>query len=839
MNDAPKLKVGGCCHDHVAQSDSGHTDPVCGMKVDPKSAAGSHDHDGTTYYFCSKSCLAKFQADPARFSSGAGATPVAMKDDASHTDPVCGMKVDPQSAAGSHVHDGQNYFFCSQGCLSKFRADPPRYLRAEPAKPEQASRSGKYTCPMHPEIVQDGPGTCPKCGMALEPMDPAEQSGDDAEYHDMRRRFVVGAIFAAPIFLIAMGAMLPLAGLAHFLHQNMAALNWVQLALSLPVVLWCGWPFFQRAWSSVLHRSPNMFTLIAIGVGTAFLYSVFATTVPHLFPDGFRGPSGGVEPYFDSAAVIVVLVLLGQVLELRARSRTGAAIRALLGLAPKTARVMRGGEEVDLDLADVQVGDRLRVRPGEKIPVDGIVSDGSSSVDESMVTGEPVPVSKVQGDRLIGGTVNGTGGLVMEAQRVGGDTLLSQIVHLVSDAQRSRAPIEKLVNRISAYFVPGVLLVAAATFIGWSLWGSEPRLAHALLNAVAVLIIACPCALGLATPMAVMVGTGKAASLGVLFKDAEALETLREVDTLIVDKTGTLTEGKPRLASVVALGDATEEQVLAIAAGLEKSSEHPLAAAILQGAKDRNVAAAAISGFASVTGKGVRGQVGGQDVAIGNASMLAEFAIDGRSIEAQWDAQRREGQTVMAVIRATQLIGLIGVSDPIKPTSADALRELHHEGLTLMMVTGDHQQTADAVARRLGIDDIRAGVLPEMKSRIVGELQQQGRKVAMAGDGINDAPALAKAEVGIAMGTGTDVAMESAGVTLVKGDLRGIVRAIRLSRATSSAIRQNLVLAFAYNAICIPAAALGWVSPIWASAAMSLSSVSVIANSLRLRRSVV
>jgi len=834
MNNTPKLKVGGCCHDHVAQSDSGHTDPVCGMKVDPKSAAGSHDHDDTTYYFCSRSCLAKFQAEPQRFISRATA-PVALHDAASHTDPVCGMEVDPRSAAGSHVHDGQTYYFCSAGCLGKFRADTDRYLQPDRSQPKQVAKAGKFTCPMHPEIVQDGPGTCPKCGMALEPMDPAEHTGDDAEYFDMRRRFIVGATVAAPIFLIAMGAMLPLVGLAHFLHQNMAALNWVQLALSLPVILWCGWPFFQRAWSSVLHRSPNMFTLIAIGVGTAFLYSVVATAAPHLFPEGFRGPGGGVEPYFDSAAVIVVLVLLGQVLELRARSQTGAAIRALLGLAPKTARIIRGGAELDIPLADVRVGDAIRIRPGEKVPVDGTVSEGASNVDESMVTGEPIPVVKATGDRLIGGTVNTTGGLVMKAERVGSDTLLSQIVHLVGEAQRSRAPIEKLVNRISSYFVPTVLLVAVATFVGWAFWGSEPRLAHALLNSVAVLIIACPCALGLATPMAVMVGTGKAASLGVLFRDAEALETLRLVDTLIVDKTGTLTEGKPKLTSITPLDGFSEAQVLAIASGLEKGSEHPLGAAIISGAKERNVVAADITDFASVTGKGVRGTAGEDNVAIGNASLLEELGIDFAPFQAQWDALRSDGQTVMAVVRGQQLAGLVGVSDPIKATSFDAIRDLHGEGLKTMMVTGDHQQTANSVARRLGIDEVRAGVLPETKSQIVSDLQRQGRKVAMAGDGINDAPALAKAEVGIAMGTGTDVAMESAGVTLVKGDLRGIVRAIRLSRTTSAAIRQNLVLAFAYNAICIPAAAFGWISPIWASAAMSLSSVSVIANSLRLR----
>lgn len=836
MNHGPELKIGNCCHEHSAATSSGHIDPVCGMTVDPKTAAGSLLQDGTMYYFCSKGCLARFQAEPHRFISGAS-SPVVTPDAAGHTDPVCGMTVDPDSAAGSHAHEGQTYHFCSQGCLDKFRADPARYLRPREAKEMAVSKSGKYTCPMHPEIVQDGPGTCPKCGMALEPMDPAEQSGDDSEYHDMRRRFVVGAIFAAPIFLIAMGAMLPLAGLAHFLHQNMAALNWVQLALSLPVVLWCGWPFFERAWSSIRHRSPNMFTLIAIGVGTAFVYSVVATAAPHLFPEGFRGPGGGVEPYFDSAAVIVVLVLLGQVLELRARSQTGAAIRALLGLAPKTARVIRDGAELDIPLAEVRVGDAIRIRPGEKVPVDGTVSEGASNIDESMVTGEPIPVEKASGDRLIGGTVNTTGGLVMKAERVGSDTLLSQIVHLVGEAQRSRAPIEKLVNRISSYFVPGVLAVALATFVGWTVWGSEPRLAHALLNSVAVLIIACPCALGLATPMAVMVGTGKAASLGVLFRDAEALETLRLVDTLIVDKTGTLTEGKPKLTSVTALAGFTEAEVLALAAGLEKGSEHPLGTAIISGANERNVPAANIRDFASVTGKGVRGKAGDENVAIGNAALLQELGVNSAPFQSQWDALRNDGQTVMAVVRGQYLAGLVGVSDPIKATSADAIRDLHNEGLKTMMVTGDHQRTADVVAKRLGIDEVRADVLPETKSRIVSDLQWQGRKVAMAGDGINDAPALAKAEVGIAMGTGTDVAMESAGVTLVKGDLRGIVRAIRLSRKTSAAIRQNLVLAFAYNAICIPAAAFGWVSPIWASAAMSLSSVSVIANSLRLRSS--
>ncbi len=613
-------------------------------------------------------------------------------------------------------------------------------------------------------------------------------------------------------------------------------MNWVQLVLATPVVLWCGWPFFERAWLSVVHQSPNMFTLIALGVGAAYIYSVAATIAPGVFPQGFRSVSGAVEPYFDSAAVIVVLVLLGQVLELRARSQTGAAIRALLGLAPKTARVIRdGGQDEDVPLGHVHVGDRLRIRPGEKVPVDGVVMEGQSSVDESMVTGEPLPVEKATGSKLVGGTVNGTGGLVMKADRVGGDTLLAQIVRMVGEAQRSRAPIEKLVNNVSKVFVPAILAIAVATFVGWAVWGTEPRLAQALVNAVSVLIIACPCALGLATPMAIMVGTGRGATAGVLFRDAEALETLRNADVLVVDKTGTLTEGKPKLVTIEPATGIDESSLLAIAAGLELASEHPLAAAIVQGAQIRKATPAVVRHFQSVTGKGVRGETDSQRVAIGNPAMMLAESVNITAVENRLQQLRAEGQTVMIVSINGQVAGLLGVADPIKPTTPEALEQLHGEGLRVIMLTGDSRTTAEAVARKLGIDEVIAEVLPEQKGEVVARLQQEGRRVAMAGDGINDAPALAKADVGIAMGTGTDVAMESAAVTLVKGDLRGIVRARRLSRATSASIRQNLFLAFVYNGVSVPLAAFGMISPMWASAAMSLRSVSVIVNSLRLR----
>ncbi|MEX2175761.1 MAG: heavy metal translocating P-type ATPase [Pirellulaceae bacterium] len=753
-------------------------------------------------------------------------------------DPVCGMTVEPSTAAGSHAHGGKTYYFCSTHCLAKFQAAPEQYIAKQSLDQTEASpprAAGQYTCPMHPEIVQDGPGTCPKCGMALEPMQPTAEEGPDPELASMQRRFWIGAALTVPIFLIAMGGLVPSQAVMKFLHDNMLPLNWVQLALATPVVLWCGWPFFQRGWSSVVNRSPNMFTLISLGVGAAYLYSVVATIAPELFPAGFR-TGLAVEPYFDSAAVIVVLVLLGQVLELRARAQTGAAIRSLLGLAPKTARVVRSaGVEEDLPLEHVQVGHRLRIRPGEKVPVDGVVLEGQSSVDESMVTGEAMPVEKSAGSQVVGGTVNGTGGLLMQADRVGGDTLLAQIVRLVGEAQRSRAPIEKLVNKVSLVFVPAVLVIALLTFVGWAAWGDEPRLAHALVNAVAVLIIACPCALGLATPMAIMVGTGRGATNGVLFRDVEALETLRSADTLVVDKTGTLTEGKPKLVTIEPAAGFDESSLLAIAAGLEAGSEHPLAAAIVRGAQDRNVQHAVVRNFQSVTGKGVRGEAESQRIVIGNPAMMAEEAVDIGSIETRLQTLRAEGQTVMIVAVKGSVAGLIGVADPIKASTPEAIEMLHAEGLRVIMLTGDSRVTAEVVAKSLGIGEIYAEVLPEQKSEIVARLQREGRRVAMAGDGINDAPALAKADVGIAMGTGTDVAMESAAVTLVKGDLRAIVRARRLSRATSAAIRQNLFLAFVYNALSIPLAAFGIISPMWASAAMSLSSVSVIVNSLRLR----
>jgi Cu+-exporting ATPase len=806
-------------------------DPVCGMTVDPQQAAASSTHQGTAYFFCSTHCQQKFQANPLQFVKQQEATAV---------DPVCGMTVDPGHSAGSHVHEGTIHYFCSGNCLAKFKADPQRFLDKAPtskAKPEPHAAQGKYTCPMHPEVVQDGPGTCPKCGMALEPMQPSAEERPDPELASMQRRFWIGAVLTVPIFVIAMAGLLPSDAIMAYLHENMAVLNWVQLGLATPVVLWCGWPFFERAWQSVRNLSPNMFTLIALGVGAAYLYSLAATIAPGSFPAGFRNAAGAIEPYFDSAAVIVVLVLLGQVLELWARSQTGAAIRALLGLAPKTARVVRAdGNEEDIPLGHVLVGDRLRVRPGEKVPVDGVVLEGQSNVDESMVSGEPTPVEKTAGSQIVGGTVNGTGGLLMQAERVGGDTLLSQIVRMVGEAQRSRAPIEKLVNKVAMVFVPAVLVTALLTFVGWAVWGSEPRLAHALVNAVAVLIIACPCALGLATPMAIMVGTGRGASVGVLFRDAEALETLRHADTLVVDKTGTLTEGKPKLVAVEPATGFTDADLLASAAGLELSSEHPLATAIVQGAKDRGVTVQGVQDFQSVTGKGVRGSYQGRRVAIGNPAMMKEESIDTGAIATRLEQLRKEGQTVMLVGVDREVAGLIGVADPIKETTPEALQMLHAEGFRVIMLTGDSRGTAEAVAHKLGIDEVIAEVLPEEKGEIVARLQREGRKVAMAGDGINDAPALARANVGIAMGTGTDVAMESAAITLVKGDLRGIVRAKRLSRAMSAGIRQNLFLAFVYNALSVPLAAFGLVTPMVASAAMSLSSVSVILNSLRLRR---
>jgi Cu+-exporting ATPase len=807
-----------------------HRDPVCGMSVDEAKAAGSAEHQGRSYYFCGKGCLAKFQADPDRY--------LILRD------PVCGMSVHVEKAAGSTKHNKRTYYFCGKGCLAKFQADPARYVQPpqlaviQPASTVPQKHAGEYTCPMHPEVRQIGPGSCPKCGMALEPVTISAEDEDNPELRDMTRRFWISVILTIPVFLTAMADLIP----GRPLNQNLA--TWIELILATPVVLWCGWPFFTRAWQSLVNRSPNMFTLIGLGVAVAYSYSLVAASAPGMFPNSFREESGTVPVYFEAAAVIVTLVLLGQVLELRARGKTGAAIKALLGLAPKTARLIRAdGSETDVPLEQIQKGDKLRVRPGEKIPVDGVVLEGSSSVDESMVTGEPIPVEKATGDRVTGATVNGTGSLIMRAERVGKETMLAQIVQMVAEAQRSRAPIQKLADIIAGYFVPIVVGAAAITFLVWTLVGPQPRLAHALVNAVSVLIIACPCALGLATPMSIMVATGRGATMGVLFRDAEAIEVMQKVDTVVVDKTGTLTEGKPKLANVTPAPGFSEDQVLGLAAGLEQASEHPLAAAIVAGAKSRNVRLSPADNFNSVTGKGVKGNVDGVRVALGNRKMMDDAQVSIEPLLASAEAMQGEGQTVMFLAVNGKCAGLIGVEDPIKRTSADAIRQLHAEGIRIIMLTGDVQKTAQTVARKLGIDDVIAEVLPGDKAQHIKLLQSESRVVAMAGDGINDAPALAQAQVGIAMGTGTDIAMKSAAITLVKGDLTGIVRARRLSRATMQNIRQNLFFAFAYNTAGVPIAAgilypfFGLLlSPMIAAAAMSFSSVSVIGNALRLRK---
>jgi len=708
------------------------------------------------------------------------------------------------------------------------------------AEPVAESRS-QYVCPMHPEIVRNEPGNCPLCGMALEPRT-AKIETEDHELKAMSRRFWVSAALSLPLLILAMGHDLYPAAMPGFMDAR--SLQWLQLALATPVVLWGGWPFFVRGWASLINRSLNMFTLIALGIGVAWLYSLIATLWPGLFPDSLRTMDGWVPVYFEAAAVITTLVLLGQVLELRARSRTGAAIKMLLGLAPKTARLVRkDGSEHDVPLEQVQPGDVLRVRPGEKVPVDGTVIEGVSAVDESMVTGEPIPVEKTIGSRLIGATINGTGSLLLRADKVGSDTLLAQIIHMVGEAQRSRAPIQKLADTVSGYFVPAVMAIAVVTLLVWLVWGPEPRLSHAVVNAVAVLIIACPCALGLATPMSIMIGTGQGALAGVLIKNAEALEALEKIDTLVVDKTGTLTEGKPKLVSIVPAKDRDEQELLHLVSSLERGSEHPLAAAIVQGAQQRGMQTATVEAFQSLTGRGVTGKVEGHSVALGNASLMEDLGIPTESLAETADTLRQEGQTVMWAAIDGREAGLLGVADPVKSSTPEAIAALHKEGVHIVMLTGDNRLTAEAVARRLGIDRVEADVLPDQKAAMVKRLQAEGRKVAMAGDGINDAPALAQAQVGIAMGTGTDVAIESAGVTLVKGDLRGIVRAIRLSRATMRNIRQNLFFAFIYNSLGVPIAAgvlypaFGLLlSPIIAAAAMSFSSVSVIANALRLKR---
>ena len=733
-----------------------------------------------------------------------------------HIDPVCGMKVDPATAAAKVEHEGATIYFCSTHCKDVWTG---KKAKATPAPPH-----AKYTCPMHPEVVQDGPGSCPICGMALEPMAITAEEEDNPELRDMTRRFWVSVVFTVPLVVFAMTR--------HLFHVPYGA--WIELVLATPVVLWCGLPFFERAWASVKTRNLNMFTLIGLGVAVAYIYSIVATLLPRLFSIGV---------YYEAAAAIVTLVLLGQVMELRARSRTGAAIRALLGLAPKTARrIEYRGQEHDVPLAEVVPGDHLRVRPGEKIPVDGVVVEGNTTVDESMVTGEPLPVEKAKGDRLIGSTINNTGSVVMQAERVGSDTLLAQIVQMVAQAQRSRAPIQRLADKVSAWFVPTVIVIAIVTFIVWSIIGPAPRFVFALINAVAVLIIACPCALGLATPMSVMVAAGKGATAGVLFRNAEAIEVMRDVDTLVVDKTGTLTLGKPKLSTFITT-EMDPAELLRLAASVERASEHPLAAAIVAGAEERGIEIPKAEHFESVTGKGVYGVVEGRRVSLGNKAMLTKLHVAPGELEARAEELRRDGQTVLFVVIDGKSAGLLGVADPIKETTAEAVRALHEEKMRIVMLTGDSATTANAVAKKLGIDEVVAEVLPDQKADVVKRLQQQGRVVAMAGDGINDAPALAQAEVGIAMGTGTDVAMESADVTLVKGDLRGIVRARRLSRATMRNIRQNLFFAFVYNALGVPIAAgvlypvLGvLLSPMIAAAAMSFSSVSVIGNALRLRR---
>jgi Cu+-exporting ATPase len=819
-------------------------------------------------------------------------------------DPVCGMSVEPLRAAAQEEHDGKNYFFCSGGCATKFRTEPARYLsQPKSAKgmngasialddaPAQASdwkrditrdnrllqsaeytcpmdpevlqdhpgacpkcgmaleRSAmsapvtriEYTCPMHPQIVRDGPGSCPICGMALEPRTAVVDHEENPELVSMSRRFWVSVALTVPVLILGMSEMIPENPLARVFSMNVT--GWIEFVLATPVVLWAGWPFFERGWASVVNRSLNMFTLIALGTGAAFFYSVIAVLFPQVFPAAFRGAHGEVPVYFEAAAAITTLVLLGQVLELRARSQTSSAIKSLLKLSPRTARLVRAdGTEIDVPVEHLQVGDSMRVRPGEKVPVDGVITEGSSSIDESLITGESIPVEKNIGARVIGGTVNGTGSFVMRAERVGSETTLAQIVKMVSDAQRSRAPVQRLADRVAGYFVPAVVLIAVLSFIAWAAFGPQPKMAHALLSAVAVLIIACPCALGLATPMAIMVGTGRGAVAGVLIKNAEALEILEKVDTLVVDKTGTLTEGKPRVASLFAIESLSENDVIRFAATLEKASEHPLAAAILAAAAERNVIPGKVVGFQSHTGKGVTGKADSRSAGLGNRALLEQLNVAFDKLNERAKAMEADGQTVMFVVLDGRAVGILGVADPIKASAKEAIDALQRDGIQVAMLTGDSQATAEAVARKLGIEKVIAGVLPDKKAEAVRALQAQGKIVAMAGDGVNDAPALTQANVGIAMGTGTDVAIESAGITLLAGDLRGVSRARNLSRATMRNIRQNLFFAFAYNSVGVPVAAgvlypfFGLLlSPILASAAMTFSSVSVITNALRLR----
>ncbi|UCH09202.1 MAG: heavy metal translocating P-type ATPase [Fidelibacterota bacterium] len=885
-------------------------DPICGMRVPAKDAVGTAEWEGTTFGFCSQHCETTFHSDPARYvtqakqnyphlfeeknrqghqSHGHGHAGDAhppngdTADQMKPTDPVCGMKVDPDHAGATLDYKGTTYYFCCSHCAAKFEADPETYLGTEPAETHQAhttvvtgavayicpmdpevreDRPGpcpkcgmalepetvqvdseiEYTCPMHPEVIQSEPGACPICGMALEPRSVIKEEEAHPELVDMSRRFWISALLTAPILLMTMWEMI--AGAPVFSVLSGKVGQWVQAILATPVVLWGARPFFQRGWASVIRRSLNMFTLIALGTGVAYVYSLVATLFPMIFPPAFQGHHGEVAIYFEAAAVITVLVLLGQVLELRARAKTGSAIKALLNLAPNNARIIReNGDEETIPLSLVQPGDRLRVRPGEKVPVDGIIIEGSSSVDESMLTGEPIPVAKETGNAVTGATINGAGTFIMEAQRVGADTLLARIVTMVTEAQRSRAPIQRLADLVAAYFVPIVVGVSVVTFIIWSLVGPDPALAYALVNGVAVLIIACPCALGLATPMSVMVGVGRGATAGVLIKNAEVLETMEKVDTVVVDKTGTLTEGKPKLSAIVNQSDLADEDLLKLAASVERGSEHPLAEALVAAALERGIKLLPVSDFKSYPGKGITGAVDGQSVVVGNESLFKDLNMDLMPLKESGSEHAEAGETIAYLAVADQPAGLLAIADPIKESTPKAIAALHKDGVRVVMLTGDQRLTAQSVADRLGIDEVVAEVLPAQKGAVVQRLQSEGRFVAMAGDGINDAPALAQAEVGIAMGTGTDVAIESAGITLVRGDLRGILKARKLSKGAMRNIRQNLFWAFMYNALGVPIAAgilypiFGiLLSPMIAAAAMSFSSVTVITNALRLRR---
>ena len=855
-----------------------HRDPVCGVDVNPETAKAKQEHAGKTFYFCSSGCARSFAQQPEKYAIARQAQEAATKssvavlsmagnaasglpilgDPGKEKDPVCGMLVSPEKAAGKFDHQGKTYYFCSSRCAERFAREPEKFLAAPgtagmdhddstlsktatTSEKPKSRKSIRYTCPMDPEIIQIGPGTCPKCGMALEPMDIVAEEEADPEYDSMRKRFWISAVLTFPTLALSMfGDMLGL-------HLNPFAKNYLELLLATPVVLWCGWPFFQRFWSSLAHHSPNMFTLIGLGTGAAFCYSVAATLFPQYFPDSFRNMQGSVAVYFEAAAVIITLVLLGQVLELRARQRTSGAIRELLHLAPQVAHLVEDSADRDVHLSQLKPGDHLRVRPGERVPVDGKILEGESTVDESMVTGEPLPVEKEVDDQVTGGTLNSDGSFVMVAERVGGDTLLSQIVKLVSEAQRSRAPMQRLADKVASYFVPGVVLAAICAFAGWLFWGPEPRFAHALLAAVAVLIIACPCALGLATPMSILVAVGRGASSGILVRNAEALEALARVDTLVVDKTGTLTEGKPAVTtiSISPQSKYSQSSLLSLLASVERSSEHPLARAIMRAAQTEKIPLAPVTEFKAMPGGGVSGRVLGKSILAGSAKFLESqgIAADTDLLKTNSGPSASFATTVFCAIDG-RVEGMLLLTDRVKSTTAEALQRLRQDGIRVVMLTGDLQAAAASIARELGVDEFEAEVLPQRKAEVIANLRRQGRIVAMAGDGINDAPALAAAHVGIAMGTGTDIAMESAGITLVKGDLRGIARARRLSRATVRNIKQNLGFAFLYNALGIPVAAgvffpiFGWMlSPMIASAAMSFSSVSVITNALRLRKS--